>query len=45
MASPNASFRWAARWWDYPEALTRIDALLRAWGSRENWLCLGVIYP
>ena len=27
----NASFRWAARWWDYPEALARIDALWRAW--------------
>ena len=28
---PNASFRWAARWRDYPEALARIDALWRAW--------------
>ena len=27
----SASFRWAARWWDYPEALARIDALWRAW--------------
>ena len=27
----NASFRWAARWWDYPEALACIDALWRAW--------------
>ena len=27
----NASFRWAARWWDYPEALARVDALWRAW--------------
>ena len=27
----NASFRWAARWWDHPEALARIDALWRAW--------------
>ena len=27
----NASFRWAARWWDYPEAHARIDALWRAW--------------
>jgi hypothetical protein len=27
----NASFRWAADWWRYPEALSRIDALWRAW--------------
>ena len=27
----NASFRWAADWWNYPEALARIDALWRAW--------------
>jgi hypothetical protein len=27
----NASFRWAADWWTYPEALSRIDALWRAW--------------
>jgi hypothetical protein len=27
----NASFRWAARWWEYSEALARIDALWRAW--------------
>ena len=27
----NASFRWAANWWHYPEALARIDALWRAW--------------
>ena len=27
----NASFRGAARWWDYPEALARVDALWRAW--------------
>ena len=27
----NASFRWFARWWDYPEALARIDVLWRAW--------------
>ena len=27
----NASFRWAARWWEYPEALARVDALWRAW--------------
>ena len=27
----NANFRWAADWWNYPEALARIDALWRAW--------------
>lgn len=27
----NASFRWAADWWNYPEALARVDALWRAW--------------
>jgi hypothetical protein len=27
----NASYRWAARWWEYPEALARIDALWRSW--------------
>jgi hypothetical protein len=27
----NASFRWAADWWRYPEALSRIDALWRSW--------------
>jgi hypothetical protein len=27
----NAGFRWAASWWEYPEALARIDALWRAW--------------
>jgi hypothetical protein len=27
----NATFRWAADWWSYPEALSRIDALWRAW--------------
>ena len=43
----NASFRCAARWWDYPEALARIDALWRAWehlrldgatGSSTSWI-------
>ncbi len=23
----NASFRWATNWWNYPEALARINAL------------------
>lgn len=27
----NASFRWAAEWWNYPEALARIEAMWRAW--------------
>ena len=27
----NASFRWAADWWNYPQALARTEALWRAW--------------
>jgi hypothetical protein len=27
----NASFRWAADWWSYPEAVARLEALWRAW--------------
>jgi hypothetical protein len=27
----NASFRWAADWWRYPEAIARLEALWRAW--------------
>jgi hypothetical protein len=27
----NARFRWAADWWNYPEALARVDAMWRAW--------------
>jgi hypothetical protein len=27
----NARYRWAARWWDYPEAIARLEALWRSW--------------
>lgn len=28
---PSGSHRWAAEWWKYPEAISRLDALWRAW--------------
>jgi hypothetical protein len=28
---PQGSMRWAADWWRYPEAISRLDALWRAW--------------
>jgi len=43
----HAHFRWAADWWNYPEALARIDAMWRAWehlrldgatGSSRWWI-------
>jgi hypothetical protein len=27
----DGHFRWAADWWNYPEALARLEALWRAW--------------
>ncbi|MBX3196226.1 MAG: DUF4913 domain-containing protein [Microbacteriaceae bacterium] len=29
--SPQGGARWAAEWWRYPEAISRLDALWRAW--------------
>lgn len=29
--SANGAYRWAADWWRYPEAISRLDALWRAW--------------
>lgn len=31
LVGPQAPFRWAADWWSYPEAVSRLDALWRAW--------------
>lgn len=31
VGSGNARYRWAARWWDYPEAIARLEALWRSW--------------
>ncbi len=31
LVGPQASNRWAADWWSYPEAVSRLDALWRAW--------------
>ena len=28
---PSGPHRWAAEWWKYPEAISRLDALWRAW--------------
>jgi Domain of unknown function (DUF4913) len=28
---PNGQFRWDENWWMYPEAISRLDALWRAW--------------
>lgn len=28
----RSQFRWAADWWRYPEAVSRLEALWRAWG-------------
>jgi hypothetical protein len=28
---PQGSMRWAADWWRYPEAISRLDSLWRAW--------------
>lgn len=28
---PQGQYRWAADWWKYPEAISRLDALWRAW--------------
>lgn len=28
---PTGPHRWAAQWWKYPEAISRLDALWRAW--------------
>ncbi|MBX3196399.1 MAG: DUF4913 domain-containing protein [Microbacteriaceae bacterium] len=28
---PSGPHRWAADWWKYPEAISRLDALWRAW--------------
>ena len=28
---PQGSMRWAAEWWRYPEAISRLDSLWRAW--------------
>ena len=28
---PQGSYRWAGDWWRYPEAISRLDALWRAW--------------
>lgn len=28
---PTGSFRWAAAWWRYPEAISRLDSIWRAW--------------
>lgn len=27
----QGGMKWSARWWEYPEALSRLDALWRAW--------------
>ncbi|PVW03042.1 DUF4913 domain-containing protein [Microbacterium sp. Gd 4-13] len=27
----SAEFRWAARWWESPEAVARLEAIWRAW--------------
>jgi hypothetical protein len=27
----NASRRWSAQWWKYPEAISRLESLWRAW--------------
>ncbi|WP_430648084.1 DUF4913 domain-containing protein [Agromyces sp. GXS1127] len=31
LVGPQAPYRWAADWWSYPEAVSRLDALWRAW--------------
>jgi hypothetical protein len=28
---PQGQYRWAADWWRYPEAISRLDALWRSW--------------
>ncbi|MGE3194624.1 MAG: DUF4913 domain-containing protein [Microbacteriaceae bacterium] len=28
---PTGAYRWAADWWRYPEAISRLDSLWRAW--------------
>jgi len=28
---PQGAHRWSARWWEVPEAVSRLDALWRAW--------------
>jgi hypothetical protein len=47
VGSGHAPYRWAADWWNYPEALARIDAMWRAWehlrldgatGSSRWWI-------
>jgi hypothetical protein len=43
----NAADRWAADWWNYPEAIARLEAMWRAWehlrldgatGSSRWWI-------
>ena len=43
----NATYRWAADWWNYPEAIARLEAMWRAWehlrldgatGSSRWWI-------
>ena len=29
--SPKGHHRWAADWWNYPEAISRLEAMWRAW--------------
>ncbi|MBF4592073.1 DUF4913 domain-containing protein [Curtobacterium sp. VKM Ac-1395] len=34
--SPMSQFRWDARWWLHPEAVSRLEALWRAWEHLRN---------
>lgn len=38
----QGGMKWAARWWEYPEALSRLDALWRAWEHLRLDLATGM---
>ena len=42
LVGPQAPYRWAPDWWCYPEAVSRLDALWRAWEHLRHDGALGV---